>query len=49
MSTEAEMDKEIRKTLKNIFRHIGVETSWAHDATLRTFLERLIRKSQSNS
>ena len=41
---ENQIDREVRKTLRDIFRYIGVDISLAEDATLRTYLERLIRK-----
>ena len=41
---ENEIDREVRKTLRDIFEYIGIDKSLANDATLRTYLERLIRK-----
>ena len=53
---EEEIDREIRSTLKDIFDYLGVASlddthaigrdseSLANNATLRTFMERLIKK-----
>jgi len=37
-------DKEIDKTLRDIFIYIGVSQEWARDATIKTYVERLIAK-----
>lgn len=37
-------DKEIRKTLRDIFEYLGVDINNADDAQLRTYLEWLINK-----
>ena len=39
------MDNEIRKTLEDICIYIGISTHWKDDATVRTYIERLIKKS----
>ena len=45
---EREIDKEIRRTLKRIFEHIGgIDLEYANNAHIRTELERLIRKCGS--
>ena len=41
-------DKEIKETLRDIFIYIGVSLEWAEDATIRTYIERLITKCQEN-
>ncbi len=41
---ESEMDREIRSTLRDIFSYIGIDENLSNDATVRTYMERLIRK-----
>lgn len=44
------MDEEIRKTLRNIFEYIGLDyrkvDEYSNNATLQTYLERLINKTK---
>jgi len=44
---EKEIDREIRKTLRDIFEYMGIDPKdWHNNATLRTYLELLIGKCQ---
>ena len=44
-----EIDREIRSTLKDIFEYVGMDPKdWPADATLRTYLERLINRCKED-
>jgi hypothetical protein len=41
---EIEIDREIRKTLVDIFSYLNIDTKHSDDATVRTYLEWLIER-----
>jgi len=41
-----DMEKDIRKTLKDILEYIGADVKYADYAQLRRWLERLIKRNQ---
>ena len=48
MHDEVEIDRLIKSTLRDIFDYIGgINLEHVNDATLRTYLERLIKKAGS--
>ena len=40
-------DTEIRKTLENILEYVGADLEFVNDATLQTYMERLLSKFDS--
>ena len=39
-----ELDREIRETLRDIFEYLGIKIIHSEDATVRAYMERLIKK-----
>lgn len=45
---KVEIDREIRATLRRTFEYLNVDSEHCNNATLRCYLEQLIRKVQEN-